>query len=585
MNRATHLVIGVFAVLATGAFTVRADAIFVTRAMKATTIVEIFVMEERVRVEVEIGLPDLEAFRNVVPDAIYEQMGYPPRPYAERFPDFFQKDFVIRDSSRRPLPGHVTAIEVRPRTLRDDVTGEPLPSDEAEIETVLAMQMIYEFAQRPDFISIQPPAASPTDRVNANIGFVVYHMGLPTTDFRYLGAEETLDLDWEDPWYSKFRNRNLKRRFDAPISAFLYVEPFEVRKEIIVRPRDLQKWVDLGLAGKDTIRVGEQEEIKRRVAEFLAERSPVDIDGRRPVPELDRIHFVRRSLRRTGVIDPPEDLPIVSATLGVIYVYPVDSLPTRVEMSWSLFDDRIRVVPSVATDEAGGLPYSLTPDDSILVWQNFLTNPTVPALVDVQTPRASRVPLPVLSAVSIVLFSVAGARFLRRRSRAVMGWSAAILAVLAAVMWPFARVGVPVGTRARVSEESAAKVVGALLTNVYRAFDFREENAIYDTLARSASGDLLTKVYLETRRSLELQSQGGARVKVKNVSIMRVEHEELANRSSFTATCTWNVTGTIGHWGHIHKRTNQYDAVITIEPVDGVWKITVLELIEEKRLS
>ena len=31
---------------------------------------------------------------------------------------------------------------------------------------------------------------------------------------------------------------------DAPLSVFLYVEPFEVRKEIVVRPRDLQQWID-----------------------------------------------------------------------------------------------------------------------------------------------------------------------------------------------------------------------------------------------------------------------------------------------------------------------------------------------------
>lgn len=29
---------------------------------------------------------------------------------------------------------------------------------------------------------------------------------LPVMDFRYLGGQETLDLDWDDAWYSKFRN-------------------------------------------------------------------------------------------------------------------------------------------------------------------------------------------------------------------------------------------------------------------------------------------------------------------------------------------------------------------------------------------
>ena len=47
----------------------------------------------------------------------------------------------------------------------------------------------------------------------------------------------------------------------------------------------------------------------------------------------------------------------------------------------------------------------------------------------------------------------------------------------------------------------------------------------------------------------------------------------------------WTALGTVGHWGHIHIRKNQYEANITVEPVKGVWKITGLELLEEKRID
>ena len=43
-----------------------ADAIVVTKAMTASTIAEIFVSEEAVRIEVEIGLQDLAAFGNLL---------------------------------------------------------------------------------------------------------------------------------------------------------------------------------------------------------------------------------------------------------------------------------------------------------------------------------------------------------------------------------------------------------------------------------------------------------------------------------------------------------------------------------------
>ena len=43
--------------------------------------------------------------------------------------------------------------------------------------------------------------------------------------------------------------------------------------------------------------------------------------------------------------------------------------------------------------------------------------------------------------------------------------------------------------------------------------------------------------------------------------------------------------GSVGHWGHIHIRKNEYEANVTVEPVQGAWKITGLELLEEKRID
>ena len=41
----------------------------------------------------------------------------------------------------------------------------------------------------------------------------------------------------------------------------------------------------------------------------------------------------------------------------------------------------------------------------------------------------------------------------------------------------------------------------------------------------------------------------------------------------------------MGHWGHVHTRKNLYDAIITVKAVDGNWKITELELLEEQRID
>ena len=103
-------------------------------------------------------------------------------------------------------------------------------------------------------------------------------------------------------------------------------------------------------------------------------------------------------------------------------------------------------------------------------------------------------------------------------------------------------------------------------------------------LARSASGDLLTQIYLETQRALVLQNQGGARAKVTEVTMVEAQRTPLPDEVGFTSRCTWQVSGSVGHWGHIHQRRNQYEAEITVKPVEGVWKITALELLNEQRL-
>jgi hypothetical protein len=134
-------------------------------------------------------------------------------------------------------------------------------------------------------------------------------------------------------------------------------------------------------------------------------------------------------------------------------------------------------------------------------------------------------------------------------------------------------------------DDSEAKLVTeSLLANVYRAFDFREEADVYDKLATSVEGDLLTDIYLQNRKSFAIKRAGGAQARVKEVEVLTAAARQ-AEGNAFNIDASWTAEGSVGHWGHVHTRKNYYDAVITIEPVDGSWKITGLDLIEEKRID
>ncbi len=555
-----------------------ADAIIRTQAMFASTIAEYYVDEGQIRLELEVGVGDLEAFRNLVPDDIYQRLGHPPRPFAERLAEFFTRDLAIRADEGEPLLGRIVAMEPRGRIQRDQVTGEPLPATDEDPELVVHAVIEYPLPGRPRTLALQGPVMNPPP----SIGFVAYHRNIAINDFRYLTPLQTLTLNWDDPWYSAFERRALRRTYFAPMSGFVYVEPYEVRKEIIIRPLDLQRWVDLGLEGRETIPVEIQPELTRKAAEFLRARHRVVVDGREIAPDLARINFLERTLRTSRVIEPPRELDVYSAILGAIFVYPTESLPDEVSMEWDLFDERIQLVPAASVDQAGSLPVYLEPDFAVLEWQNFLKNPLLPTLVEIRRPPTAVERLLGPARWLLLPLGIGLALWLLIRARrgelgvalAASLASASLLAGLGA-FWAGGAVG--------LSDERASEVVEGLLHNIYRAFDYRDEEQIYDTLDRSASGDLLTRIYLETRKGLELANQGGARAKVKSIELVETSSRP-GEGGAFVARATWNVHGSVGHWGHVHQRSNRYQAELEIAPVDGVWKVTGLEILDEQRL-
>jgi hypothetical protein len=248
---------------------------------------------------------------------------------------------------------------------------------------VLYAELIYPFKTKPQTLTIIPPL-SEEGWPAVPIGFIVYQNGVPVMDYRYLPESAKLNLDWNDPWYSRFERKDLKRWQESGLMIYLYVEPYEVRNEILVR-----------------------------------------------VP-----------VARPAVL-----------------------------------------IPKIADDKAMAL-------------------------------------------------------------------------------------------------------LGDLLKNVYRAFDFREEEDVYDRLATSVHGDLLTNIYLQNRESMVVTQAGGAKGKVKDIDILNVSVKQLDDRPlALVFHSKWTAMGSVDHWGHIHTRKNQYEANITVEPVDGVWKITDLELLEEKRID
>jgi hypothetical protein len=335
----------------------------------------------------------------------------------------------------------------------------------------------------------------------------------------------------------------------------------------------------------DLIEVEEQDSLKQLIAGFLVNRNIVHIDGKEVKPIIDRIHFVEANLTGIQILEIPKPLSYASAIVGVIFAYPHEGIPDEVTVKWDMFSDKIQKIPATSIGPEGPWPYDLQPSDSIMKWKNFLKNYPLPTVTQ-QKVEAALVHVPLFSIVFVLMLGF----LLFRNGWSVQGLSKwrkffFVLYMLLAIMsYPIGFAAeVPFLTKKAYATPEARELIGQLLRNTYRAFDFREEGIIYDKLALCNDYDLLQQIYLQTRRSMVIENQGGIEARVNEVVMTSVE--ELTDEDEGLAyRCGWIVSGEVGHWGHTHSRINQYDAIIKIRPVDGAWKMYDLELIEEVRL-
>jgi hypothetical protein len=563
-----------------------ADWINLTGAQSAPTIAEIHVEKDYVRLVLEIYVNDMDKFIDLMPGEWIRQAGVEPPPLEERIRSFSRETVQIIADDKEVLQPELKLVEPRMRTdrpnpfagARNPFTGQPIPGA-PEDKRVLYAELVYPFTVRPERLTIIPPLDE-RGRATVSIGFIFYHGGVPVVDYRYLSEPSIVDLDWEDPWYSAFKNKQLKRTLQAGLRTFIYVEPYEVRHEILVRVKDISAWVDLNLRGDQYIEI-----------QFLLEQEKILIDGKSYKPILDRIAFVESSMLRSRFIDQPERVPLNTAMIGVVITYLHEGMPQEVTAECTLFSDRIQQVPSSMVDPAGPFPYTLTPDDNVLKWTNFLKNytiPTVDMVAVAERHQGLAIPLGSVACLLLLLPVAWGIRRRKKTARSIkpmLGLAAALVAA-ALILLPLFQVSFGATRASRITEDDSRAILDSLLKNVYRAFDFRDEEDVYDKLAISVSGDLLEDIYLQHRKSMVVEQAGGAQAQVKEIDIQKVTAEdspEYDNALAFRAQ--WTVLGTVGHWGHIHNRQNLYDAVLTLTPVDGSWKIIDLELLEAKRID
>jgi len=559
----------------------KADYIHQTLAEYTGTIMEFHISEKNIKIILEIDKKDKKYFSNLLANK-----------------NSNTENNLLKTGKQQPLIGNIETIETRKRTPRGnrdalpttDLMGNPVNIPQIS-PNVTYVEIVYPLTNKPPQLILSPPLEANQKYPVTSIGFITYHEQIPITNYWYLSRPEILNIDWEDPWYSKFKNPNLTRPHPSSLLSYLYIEPYEVRHEILIRIRDLADFINYDLTNIKTFTPDILEQIKKQAINYFESQPEMTIDGKIVKSIINRINFLETDKKGLfQVVKNSQELPLNSAIIGIDLIYPVQKFPDEVSVNWDMFNKKITTIPTITTDPAGPFPYILKLDDKILTWKNSLTNYVIPQVEYLPVSSQFNFPLGLLIGLglSIYILIIIIIRKQQKKSINKLTYGLPFLIIIISIITnPLAqlKIGKPQFLVANISQEEEKIIFTHLLKNIYRAFDFRTESDIYDKLAISLEGEILTDVYLQISKSMELENQGGAVATVENIEITDIKKETSSSQKAQAYRTKWIANGTLSHWGHRHNRENQYEAIFTISPINNNWKITDMELLEETRIK
>lgn len=521
--------------------------------------------------------------------------------------EYLAEKLTIRNAAGELIPAKVT-----------EVVDIEIPEEGIRAGTLMKYQMgfelEFEYDEPPEFITIEQKMIADGALLPSELKILLKQAGSDTPYLHMMKPEqpETFRFDWDKPilskeasekeweeWFEEQRTKTLGITSYSSVYSFIYITDYEVRHEVLIPLATLSTLMEFERVDESFLDIAEQESAAEKIKAFFSVGNPVVIDSIEVQPVFDRIDFYGLDLRDFAVQAEKRKISMANGRVGVIMSYNTKSPPTSVEVSWDKFNDVIKSVDSVvfAYDKIEKTQFSMFLENNTFRWEEPDREPLPPitgvgSTIDLESfqPKTWSVPvvsLGLLAASLITLFAV----FTFGLGLRPAIFMAAIFAAAAVATLPFYRIEVddpfaevPVF---QIADEKATKVFEQLHSNMFRAFDYRHEADVYDALANSVDGNLLRNLYLQINKSLKVQEQGGAIARIEEVNLLEGTPESAnglpLTEPGFGFRCKWNLVGTIEHWGHIHQRTNQYDAQFLVQLKGDAWKITSMQVLDEEQ--
>lgn len=595
----------------TSTLTARSDSLSNRAAHPISKMVgSFYVARDRVSVRLRLFVEDLYLFHeSVEPDEQDRVYADTLLPAAEAHRQFLLDRVRILDVNGQPLPSRV--IDVTPL----EVPEEGWAVDQL-MEHTLDYELEFTLASPPEFLTFVQEVVDANFVFPSELEIVVRQEGTELIEGKILRPSDpwTLRFAWDRPALDPQANREAFERmmeedreqvlgitsYDA-VYSFLYITRLEVRHEILIPLATLATVIELPHANPNFLTVAEQETAREIIRQYQLGGNPVSIDGVQVTPIVDRIDFYGLDLKDFAQRAEPRDVSMASGRVGVILRYPTVQEASEVKLTWTQFSSVVRKVSTVvfAKDQTLKAEFSRFKDDNTFSWTNPAPNLEPRGVTPVPADLPPPILWPPLAVVALAMGSVTILiAAIRRAPRAAAALTVITLGVAASLYtrstaWTIA----PWSPVPKIETAERERILRGLIANTYRAFDYTDEESIYDSLDRTATGDLLSDLYLEVRGGLVLQEQGGAVATVEGVEFVELETDISPSGASakaqlpavpapgFRARCRWNVAGSVEHWGHVHRRVNQYAADFDVAPIAGQWKLTRMALTDEQRLE
>lgn len=589
----TWLLLGVLACYAIHCRPATAHPISLTEA-------RVLVQREKISVKLHVFVEDLFLFHGLQPDENNFLEPQAIEQAREKHRQFLLERFSIHNVEGERLSGKVNGIDGFDMPEQGIGMGDLM-------NFVYTYNMEYPLEEPPEYLTFSQRMVDETAGLPAETRLELLQAGSDTPFFvtLYPEAPETLRFDWTRPplspeasdaewdqWYETRRKQELGITDYSSVYSFLYIEDREVRHEILVPLLSLQSSVLIPRRDEAFLELDEQPEAKRQVGAFFAAGNPIKIDGVQVQAKVDRVDFYGVDFKDFAQQAPARRVAMANARAGVILSYSCKNTPSSVELTWDQFNEDIWRVNAIiyAFEKVERASFSRRQAENTYEW----TNPGRPPLPPIEN-VSSMLPQPqevqlhwfTLSAVGFTLLSSIGLWwFAAPRVWRVGLFTVGLLLCAASFRGPTLRFPDPLSPPPVLPSDDAAQIVGVLQQNIYRAFDYGNEEQVYDALEKSVHGELLEDVFLTVQNGLRMEEQGGAKSKVQRVELIdgKIVDPFDWNRG-FRFRCTWNVEGTVEHWGHVHSRTNQYQAILQVRPERNAWRIVDLDVLDEERLE